>query len=155
MSGRKSRRKGVRGEQEVARKIFQVVFGQTPPPDRDIFVRTKIGVRQREGDIVVPKDFPLTFEVKNRPNPLTSVVNFTSPFSKLVEEVKGKGGERDVCLVTKIGHKSPFYYFVVTKDPSRYSRSGRWVASVDDWTIIWYSEREFFEVLRRLTNKGE
>ncbi len=64
--GAKSRRKGKEGELDVARRLYEAHFGCPPPPDRTVFVRTKPGVRQHEGDLIVPEDFPFFVEVKNR-----------------------------------------------------------------------------------------
>lgn len=66
MSGRKSRQKGVRGEQFIARELYKAWYGVTPPVDREFFVRTDIGRRQMDGDIKVPPEFPFICEVKNR-----------------------------------------------------------------------------------------
>lgn len=80
MSGRKSRQKGVRGEQFIARELYKAWYGETPIADRDVFVRTDIGRRQLDGDIKVPPDFPFICEVKNR--------NVTHVFD-LSEEFRG------------------------------------------------------------------
>ncbi len=156
--GKKSRRKGVRGEQQIARKFYLHLFGEIPPADRTVFVRTKIGVRQKEGDLVVPTGFPVAVEVKNRPIPLLSVLNFSSPFRTIVLETIQRLGHsengRDICLVIKIGTKSPFYYFVLTTSPIKWSGGEFWWRTTETengkvWFILWFSEVEFFRRLKK------
>lgn len=147
--GVKSRRKGVKGEREVARKLYEVWVGVPPPPDREIFVRTKIGVRQRLGDIVVPDDFPFVVEVKNRNLPLSSVVDFTSQFHRLVDETitKLQNGGKDICLAVKVGKPSKFYFFVITKE--RPTDETCWVRKWDDdHYILWFTEETFLKILK-------
>lgn len=147
--GRKSRQKGVKGEREVGRKLYEVWVGVSPPPDRDIFVRTKIGVRQRAGDIVVPPDFPYLIEVKNRNVPLKSVVEFSGQFRQLVDETVTKlwSGEKEVCLVTRVGKPSKFHYFVITDTLPEVERG--WVRGIgDNLYIVWLTEEEFFSLLK-------
>lgn len=147
--GRKSRLKGVKGEREVARKLYEAWMGIPPPPDREIFVRTKIGVRQSLGDIVVPPDFPYLVEVKNRPIALKSVVEFTGQFRRLIDETVTKlwNGEKGICLAVRVGKPSSFHYFIIT-DSSHSIQKG-WVRELDDGLFIyWLTENEFLSLLK-------
>lgn len=156
--GKKSRRKGVIGEQEVARKLASL-FGLAGA-DREVFVRTKIGVRQTFGDIVVPPEFPFVIEVKNRPNPLHSVINFTSPFRTIVEETVRKLSRsgKTIVLATKIGKPSKFYYFLII--PEGVVSEGGELNLRDGWTrpvtvdgttyiVHWITEERFLREVGR------
>lgn len=62
---RRSQRKGKEGEREVARFLFKAHYGDEPPSDRTVFIRTKLGTAQPFGDLIVPDDFPFAVSVKN------------------------------------------------------------------------------------------
>lgn len=66
----RSRRKGKDGENEVGKLLWKAWYGADPPRHREVFVRTKPGVRQRMGDLVVPPDFPFYVSIKNVISPL-------------------------------------------------------------------------------------
>lgn len=65
--GKKSRRKGKEGELIVARMLYVAHYGEEPKRDRTVFVRTKPGVRQIEGDLIVPEDFAYAVEHERKP----------------------------------------------------------------------------------------
>lgn len=90
--GKKSRRKGKEGELEVARILYRAHYGEEPPKDRQVFVRTKPGVRQVEGDLIVPDDFGfVTYK--------TTTGYFAT--RKFYVEVKN----RSICLTTLMHSK--------------------------------------------------
>ena len=94
MDGKKSRRKGKEGELWVGRWLYRVWYDREPEPDRQVFVRTKVGVRQDEGDIVVPPEFPFVVEVKNRLlHPIADLELFTQICSELIGKAEKQGKE--------------------------------------------------------------
>lgn len=98
-----SRRKGKDGENEVGRILYRLWNGEEPPPRREMFVRTKPGVRQREGDLIVPPDFPYFVSIKNRVAPLHQLFSGGQVLRWWAEAVKGaEGAGRRPLLVWKV-----------------------------------------------------
>ncbi|MCS7186153.1 MAG: hypothetical protein RMK89_04265 [Armatimonadota bacterium] len=104
-------RKGKRGELEVARLLYQAHYGSPPNPDRDVFVRTKGGVRQKEGDLVTPADFPFFVEVKNRSISLPKLL--TSEWLKMLSETITKAKRKPILFCFKCQRE----WWVVTNAP--------------------------------------
>ncbi len=100
--GARERRKGKVGELEVARWLYRAHYGMEPARDREVFVRTKPGVRQREGDLVVPADFPFYVEVKNRPICLTHLLR--KEWQEMVAEAwqRAREARRRLLMVIKV-----------------------------------------------------
>lgn len=149
--GVKSRRKGKRGELQVGRLLYTAHYGTPPPPDRTVFVRTKPGVRQHDGDLVVPDDFPFLVEVKNRSICLSQLL--TAEWQAMLTDAYKRSQQKEVHLlfVFKVHHRwwvatpltgpTPlFFYFVRPDSDGPVMLCG--VLPLDAFCAWWRAQRE-------------
>lgn len=84
--GMKSVDKGRRGEQDIARWLYEVWFNEPPPADRSVFIRVGLGRKQPTGDLILPPDFPFrAVEVKNREVSITDLLTLSGDIGTWVK----------------------------------------------------------------------
>jgi len=133
----RSVRKGRRGEQEIARLLYKAWFGEEPPAERSVFVRTGLGRKQPHGDIVVPSDFPYIVEVKNRNFQLHEIT------PRFVEECI-HGRRLPVAIFLKLCHK---WYVVVVDSALPCGECLHFHGN--GWSATLYPLRTFLDKMRK------